>query len=155
MTPVNVGSSLTLACVAYGDLIPTISWNKGSSQLTNDSEVTIYQEVLNISGLIFAKSILEICALDEDDAGQYSCFAESSTSNDTANFELSVTNRGSYIYHGAVVMAASDLHYGSHSLLLVVQVCIATQFDQATVCVAYQFPTKDIHLKSAKKKQDA
>ena len=49
-------------------------------------------------------------------------------------------------------MAASDLHYGSHSLLLVVQVCIATQFDQATVCVAYQFPTKDVNLKSAKKK---
>jgi len=95
VTPVNAGSSLTLACVAYGDLIPTISWNKGSNQLTNDSEVTIYQEVLNISGLIFAKSILEICALDEDDAGQYSCFAESSTSNDTANFELSVTNQGS------------------------------------------------------------
>ena len=104
VTPVNAGSSLTLACVAYGDPIPTITWNKGSSQLTNDSEVTIYQEVLNISGLIFAKSILEICALDEGDAGQYSCFAESSTSNDTANFELSVTNQGSYIYHVTVVI---------------------------------------------------
>lgn len=154
MTPVNAGSSLTLACVAYGDLIPTISWNKGSSRLTNNSAVTIYQEVLSTSEVTLAKSILEICTPGENDAGQYSCFAESSTSNDTANFELSVTNRGSYIYHGAVVMAASDLHYGSHSLLLVVQVCIATQFDQATVCVAYQFPTKDINLKSAKKKQD-
>ena len=97
LAQVNAGSSMTLACVAYGDPIPTISWNKGSSRLTNSSEVTIYQEVLNISGLIFAKSILEICALDEDDAGQYSCFAESSTSNDTANFELSVTNQGIYL----------------------------------------------------------
>ena len=97
LAQVNAGSSMTLACVAYGDPIPTISWNKGSSRLTNSSEVTIYQEVLNISGLIFAKSILEICALDVDDTGQYSCFAESSTSNDTANFELSVTNQGIYL----------------------------------------------------------
>jgi len=91
-TSVDAGSSLTLACVAYGDPVPTISWNKGSSELTNSSVVTIYQHVLNISGVIVMRSILEICSVDEDDAGQYSCFAENSVSNDTANFELSVTS---------------------------------------------------------------
>ena len=91
-TSVDAGSSLILACVAYGDPVPTISWNKGSSELTNCSMVTIYQHVLNISGVIVMRSILEICSVDEDAAGQYNCFAENSVSNDTANFELSVTS---------------------------------------------------------------
>ena len=92
VTSVDAGSSLTLACVAYGDPVPTISWNKGSSELTNSSVITIYQDVLEIRGVAFMRSILEICSVDGDDAGQYSCFSENSVSNDTANFELSVTS---------------------------------------------------------------
>ena len=90
-TSVDAGSSLILACVAYGDPVPTISWNKDGSELTKSSTTfTIYQDVLNISGMTFMKSKLEICNVDGDDAGQYSCFAETSVSNDTAYFELSV-----------------------------------------------------------------
>ena len=48
--------------------------------------------MLSISGVIVMRSKLEICSVDEDDAGQYSCFSENSVSNDTANFELSVTS---------------------------------------------------------------
>ena len=91
-TSVDAGSSLIQACVAYGDPVPTISWNKGSSELTNSSVITIYQDVLEIRGVAFMRSILEICSVDGDDGGQYSCFAETSVSNDTANFELSVTS---------------------------------------------------------------
>ena len=94
LTQVNAGNSVTLACVAYGDPIPTISWNKGSSRLINSSEVTIYQEVLNISGLIFAKSILDICTPGVTDAGQYSCYAEDSA---PANFEVMI-NQGKRLY---------------------------------------------------------
>ena len=85
---------MTLACVAYGDPIPTISWNKGSSRLTNSSEVTIYQEVLNIGGVTLAKSILEICTPGVKDAGQYSCYAEDSA---PANFEVMI-NQGKYLH---------------------------------------------------------
>ena len=91
-TSVNAGSSVTVACVAYGDPVPIISWNKGSSELTNSSTVTIYQDVLEIRGVAFKSSILEICSVDGDDGGQYSCFSETSVSNDTANFNLSVTS---------------------------------------------------------------
>ena len=58
VTSVNASSSLILACVAYGDPVPTISWNKGSSELTNSSTVTIYQDVLEIRGVAFMTSIL-------------------------------------------------------------------------------------------------
>ena len=85
---------MTLACVAYGDPIPTISWNKGSSRLTNSSAVTILQEVLSISGVTLAKSILEICTPGVNDAGQYSCFAEDSA---PANFEV-VVNQGKHLH---------------------------------------------------------
>ena len=85
---------MTLACVAYGNPIPTILWNKGSSRLTNSSEVTIYQQVLNISGITLTKSILEICTPGVNDAGQYSCYAEDSA---PANFEVMI-NQGKQLH---------------------------------------------------------
>ena len=48
--------------------------------------------MLEIREVAFKQSILEICSVDGDDGGQYSCFAETSVSNDTANFNLSVTS---------------------------------------------------------------
>ena len=58
--------------------------------LNNNSRVTIYEELVTENGVTFVRSILELCNLEEADAGQYSCFANNTIGNDTASFMLTV-----------------------------------------------------------------
>ena len=89
--PVPRGSTISMACTAYGVPLPTsILWYQGSTLLTNDSRVTIYTEELTENGSQFLLSILEICSLTDEDAGSYSCYVETIEGNDTATFNLDV-----------------------------------------------------------------
>jgi len=89
-TEVDAGNSITFVCVAYGNPSPSISWNRGDTVLSNDSRVTIYEELMTEVGVTFVQSILALCTAEEADAGQYSCFAENTIGNDTASFVLTV-----------------------------------------------------------------
>jgi len=90
---VDAGNTITFVCVASGDPNPSISWNRGATVLNNDSRVTIYEDLVTENKTIFVQSILELCSAEEADAGQYSCFAENTLSNDTASFVLTVNTQ--------------------------------------------------------------
>ena len=91
-TDVPDGDSVLLTCVAYGDLPLSISWSRDGSTLMNDSQrITIYEEEVEVGGITFVQSILQICSTETNDAGVYNCIAENEAGNDTANFELTVT----------------------------------------------------------------
>ena len=47
--------------------------------------------------LTFVKSILEVCSVEVDDSGIYSCFADNEFGNDTANFEFVVDTEGMHV----------------------------------------------------------
>ena len=89
-TAVDAGNSITFVCVAYGNPNPSISWNRGDTILSNDSRVTIYEELMTEIGVTFVQSILALCTAEEADAGQYSCFAANILGNDTTSFVLTV-----------------------------------------------------------------
>ena len=89
-TAVNASNTITFVCVAYGDPNPSISWNRGDTLLSNDSRVTIYEELVTENGMTFVQSILELCSAEEADAGWYSCFANNTLGNDTESFMLAV-----------------------------------------------------------------
>jgi len=97
-TAVDAGITITFVCVAYGDPNPSISWNRGDTLLSNDSRVTIYEELVTENGMTFVQSILELCSAEEADGGQYNCFADNSLGNDTASFVLAVNAQSEQQY---------------------------------------------------------
>ena len=96
-TNVDAGNTIVAVCVAYGDPNPSITWSRGGTVLSNDSRVTIYEEVVTENGVMFVQSIIEVCSAEASDAGQYSCFAENSFGNDTTVIELTVNAGGKAI----------------------------------------------------------
>ena len=93
-TNVDAGNTIVAVCVAYGDPNPSITWSRGDAVVSNDSRVTIYEELVTENGVTFVQSIIEVCSAEETDAGQYSCFAENAFGNDTAVIELTVNAQG-------------------------------------------------------------
>jgi len=89
-TALDAGNAVNFTCVAYGIPNPSISWKKGDILLSNDSQVTIYEQPMIQNGVTLVQSILELSSAEEAEAGQYSCFADNTLGNDTASFELVV-----------------------------------------------------------------
>ena len=91
-TEVDIGYTLDLICVAYGDPLPSITWSRAGNilQMSNSSDITIYEEVVIEGGVTFAKSILQICDAEESDIYQFNCTATSVDMNDSVSFALSV-----------------------------------------------------------------
>ena len=87
---VDAGNTVVLACVGYGSPDPDITWSRNGNVLSNDSRVTIYEEVVTESGVTFVQSILEICSATLSDSGQYSCLATNLHGNDNATFDLTI-----------------------------------------------------------------
>ena len=87
---VDAGNTITFVCVAYGIPSPSISWNRGDTALSNDSQYTIYEMLLTINMTTFVQSILALCSAEEAGAEQYSCFANNTLGNDNASFVLTV-----------------------------------------------------------------
>ena len=96
---VVAGSTLLLTCVGFGDPRPSVTWSTGGGQLSNNSRVTIYEELVTENGVDFVQSILEICSVQETDGGQYSCTVGNALGNASVNFELSVTAAGGMTLH--------------------------------------------------------
>jgi len=87
---VDAGNTITFVCVASGDPNPSISWNRGDTVLSNDSQITTFEELVTEIGLTFVRSILELCSAEQADNGQYTCFAENTFGNNVASFVLTV-----------------------------------------------------------------
>ena len=99
-TDVPIGDTVLLTCVANGDLPLNISWSREGTVLMNDSQrITIYEEEIEEGGITFVQSILQICSAETDDAGSYSCNADNTAGNDTANFELTVSEDGKFLIY--------------------------------------------------------
>ena len=87
------------ACIAYGVPLPTFSWTRNSYPLVNDSSTVIYENKTTKEGIVFVKSVLEICNLQVvEDSGTYSCRAESVITSASANFELAVQGNFSFSF---------------------------------------------------------
>ena len=82
-------------CVGTGFPQPTISWTRNGYQLENDSRITITEEVMEQSGIIFVQSFLEVCSVDFDmDNGLYQCIVTNRIVNASVFFTLTVNRVG-------------------------------------------------------------
>ena len=82
------------SCIAYGVPLPTFLWTRNRHSLFNDSSTVIYENKTTKEGIVFVKSVLEICNLRVvEDSGVYSCRAESVSSRAESVFELAVQGK--------------------------------------------------------------
>ena len=113
-TTADVGDTLLLPCVvsdissyesANPPHITTLTWKRGNQVLQNSPRISIHETVdtytssSNESRAIVIKSVLEVCGVEWEDRGVYSCVASTSheLEQDTATFQLQVlTAPGEY-----------------------------------------------------------
>ena len=88
----TIDESMTMiaVCVGTGFPQPSISWSFEGSSLKNSTEVTIYEKVLEISGITFVQSFLEVCNTRSDDHGIYSCMASNFVGNESVQFNIHI-----------------------------------------------------------------
>lgn len=93
-TTAVMGNTVIFSCAATGGPALYIQWFKDGSELANDSRVTIYTPY-NTQDNVFSISMLEICSLELEDYGEYSCRVSVGASSDTSYFTLEVVE-GAY-----------------------------------------------------------
>ena len=106
---IDESATLVAVCVGTGFPQPSISWSLDGSPLDNNSRITIYEEVIEESGLTFVQSFLEVCSVDYDmDAGLYQCTVANRIVNASTYFTLTVNRVGGESF--VVVMLPNTSH---------------------------------------------
>ena len=91
-TEVEVGSAVLLTCVSSGQPLPSISWYKGRTFLTENATISIYEEHVTKAGIGFVRSVLQTCG---SDIFSYSCVADNNVSTaDSYTLQLTLNLEG-------------------------------------------------------------
>ena len=108
---VDTDSSLTVACVAYGHPLPTISWSRDGIPITSGTRgynITVPPPLNTVT----AVSVLRLCGAETFHSGEYACTATNSLTVD------SQTERASVVTHKFNVSVLSEYqHYNLQSWL--------------------------------------
>ena len=89
-TEVDIGATVIFTCVAVGNPTPYISWYQWDQMLTNDSRVVILNDPIIHNGTVVSRSILQICGVQGNDEGSFSCVARNDLNTTTSSFYLNV-----------------------------------------------------------------
>ena len=91
---IDESATMVAVCVGTGFPEPTISWSLDGSPLENNTRVSIYEEVIEESGITFVQSFLEVCSVGFMDAGLYECTVSNRVVNASSNFTLTINRVG-------------------------------------------------------------
>lgn len=87
---VEHGAGLTLTCAVSGSPVPNVTWYRNGNQINNGSSNALIHETLLELNVSFTLSILELCPVTLEDAGEYSCHAMNTIGNHTVLFQVIV-----------------------------------------------------------------
>lgn len=103
---IGAGNLLEVACIAFGDPLPSISWSRDGAALENNTQITVlenfvattdpniavYERLVNKSGVMFVRSVIRIRSMRLIDTGEYSCSAYNGFTNASSDsFMVTVT----------------------------------------------------------------
>ena len=150
---VEMHDSVFLHCITLGTPLPLIVWTLNESVLTNGSNITISHEVISSGGVLFSKSLLQICDTGGADVGVYSCRSENEVGRATFSFEVFINTAGNSAGFLCMlhVITISDEYFTvlhTESPVIVMHPVLLNAVDPGhTVilqCVGYGFPTPHI-----------
>ena len=84
-------SSVFLSCVGFGLPSPEVTWSRNGLQLSEDTPSTvIHNDIIkrNILGAVFVRSTLEICNVQRELIGEYTCTASNDITSSNYTFSL-------------------------------------------------------------------
>ena len=93
---ITAGYTGMFVCVAYGYPVPSLTWERDGTPLSNQSRSIIYEELVVENQLTFVQSILVVCSLEQDDTAHYNCSASNNISFASASFNLTVKHIRTY-----------------------------------------------------------
>ena len=90
------GSTVVFVCISLD--VPSIIWRQEQEELNSIAyprvNIILSEGLVNKSGRVFLRSVLQFCGVKDVDAANYSCIADSGLAgNDSASFELRVLHR--------------------------------------------------------------
>ena len=84
---VDSGDTAYFVCVGLSEFEHTdIIWKYNGQQLTNESEVSLYNTEVTYGGRMYMSSVLELCGFNLDRTGTYSCTAGYSRQANSSSF---------------------------------------------------------------------
>ena len=94
-TFVTTGSTVCLACTAFGAPLPSIvfSWN-GSQVPTNDSSYRVESRLIQVRGIYMVQSILHVCGFSLLTVGDYTCSVGNYVAETSITTELFLEGSG-------------------------------------------------------------
>ena len=113
---VREGDTLLVTCVANGAGNPNIYWLQNGWLLGNNSynRTTVYEDVIEVGGVPFVYSTLEICSVDQGNGGNYSCLAgiDDLARIDVVNFTVTILSpQGIHVYVYTCTCTYNDAAY--------------------------------------------
>lgn len=71
------GSTVEAVCVAYGNPVPAVTWSKqGCVGITCINNAQVFNQVVSYGDVVYRKSTLQLCNIDESNSGTYMCSAD-------------------------------------------------------------------------------
>ena len=90
-TYVTTGSTVCLACTAFGAPLPSVVWSWNGDQVPiNNSNYRVESRLIEVRGLYMVQSILHVCGFSLLTVGDYTCSVENYIAETSITTELSL-----------------------------------------------------------------
>lgn len=87
------GEAVLLYCAGYGRLGVDVTWWRGGVQVTNSSLVNTYQETNIQNGVTFKQAFLQLCYVQSEAAGEYTCVVSNGRESTRSSVMLNVSGQ--------------------------------------------------------------
>ena len=100
---VDEGDTVLLTCVAHGPPETVITWFVPGPDTyigngTYNDIISVYRSTSVQNDVLFVTSILEICGIELENSGEYTCLAASESGYDSVQFNVTVEDQEGKIY---------------------------------------------------------
>ena len=92
-TSLATSETAVLVCVSDADSSLSTTWTHNGETVTNTSLITVYEEETNQGGRVFRLTFLQLCSVEVEDSGAYTCVVSNSQTSADSSVQLTVSGQ--------------------------------------------------------------